>query len=46
MRILGIAALCAALSGYVFQRAEVAQTAQASMIGMPKEQVLACIGPP
>ena len=46
MRILGIVALCAALGGCAFQRAEVAQTAQASMIGMPKEQVLACMGAP
>jgi hypothetical protein len=46
MRVLGIVALCAALGGCAFQRAEVAQTAQASMIGMPKEQVLSCMGPP
>jgi hypothetical protein len=46
MRILGIVALAAALGGCAFQRAEVAQTAQASMIGMPKEQVLACMGAP
>ena len=38
MRILGIVAPCAALGGCAFQRAEVAQTAQASMIGMPKEK--------
>ena len=46
MRILGIVALCAALGGCAFQRAEVAQQAQASMIGMPREKVLACMGPP
>jgi outer membrane protein assembly factor BamE (lipoprotein component of BamABCDE complex) len=46
MRVLGIVALCAALGGCAFQRAEVAQKAQASMIGMPKEQVLACMGAP
>jgi len=46
MRILGIVALCAALGGCAFERAEVAQKAQASMIGMPKEQVLACMGAP
>lgn len=46
MRILGIVALGAALGGCAFQRAEVAQTAQASMIGMPKEQVLGCMGAP
>jgi hypothetical protein len=46
MRILGIVALCATLGGCAFQRAEIAQKAQASMIGMPREQVLACMGPP
>jgi len=46
MRILGIVALCAALGGCAIQRAQVAQEAQGSMIGMPKEQVLACMGPP
>jgi hypothetical protein len=46
MRIWGIVALCAALGGCAFERAEVAQKAQASMIGMPKEQVLACMGAP
>jgi hypothetical protein len=38
--------LGAALSGCAFQRAQIAQDAQANMIGMPKEQVLACMGPP
>ena len=46
MRILGIVALSAALAGCAIQRAQVAQEAQGSMIGMPKEQVLACMGPP
>jgi hypothetical protein len=46
MRVLGIVALCATLGGCAFERAEIAQKAQASMIGMPKEQVLACMGPP
>jgi hypothetical protein len=41
MRKWGVVALCAALSGCAFQRAEVAQTAQASMVGMTKEQILA-----
>jgi hypothetical protein len=40
MRKWGVVALCAALSGCAFQRAEVAQTAQASMVGMTKEQIL------
>ena len=46
MRELGIVALSAALAGCAIQRAQVAQEAQGSMIGMPKEQVLACMGPP
>ena len=46
MRILGIVALGVTLCGCAFRRAEVAQTAQATMIGMPKEQVLACMGAP
>jgi hypothetical protein len=46
IRILGIVVLGAALSGCAFQRAQIAQDAQANMIGMPKEQVLACMGPP
>jgi outer membrane protein assembly factor BamE (lipoprotein component of BamABCDE complex) len=46
MRILGIVALCAALGGCAFQRAEIAQDARAQMVGMTKEQVLACMGAP
>jgi hypothetical protein len=46
MRILGIVALGAALCGCAIQRAQIAQDAQANMIGMPKEQVLICMGPP
>jgi hypothetical protein len=47
MRILGIVALGAALCGCgSMQRAQIAQDAQANMIGMPKEQVLICMGPP
>jgi hypothetical protein len=46
MRILLFVALAAALGGCAIQRAQVAQEAQGSMIGMPKEQVLACMGPP
>ena len=45
MRILAIA-LCVALAGCAFQRAEIAQDARAQMVGMPKEQVLACMGAP
>lgn len=46
MRKLPILALSAALAGCAFQRAETARDAQAQMIGMPKEQVLACMGVP
>jgi hypothetical protein len=46
MRSLRIVALCAALGGCAFQRAEIAQDARAQMVGMPKEQVLACMGVP
>jgi hypothetical protein len=46
MRILGIVALAVTLAGCAFQRAQIAQDARAQMIGMPKEQVLACMGAP
>jgi hypothetical protein len=46
MRILGIVALGVALSGCAIQRAQVAQDARAQMVGMSKEQVLTCMGPP
>lgn len=34
------------LAGCAFERAKVAQDAQGSMVGLAKEQVLACMGPP
>jgi hypothetical protein len=49
MRILGIVALGAAavlLGGCAIQRAQEAQDARAQMVGMSKEQVLACMGAP
>jgi outer membrane protein assembly factor BamE (lipoprotein component of BamABCDE complex) len=46
MRVLGIVALGAALGGCAFQRAEIAQDARAQMVGMTREQVLACMGAP
>jgi hypothetical protein len=46
MRNLGIVALGAALCGCAFQRAEIAQDARAQMVGLSKEQVLACMGAP
>jgi outer membrane protein assembly factor BamE (lipoprotein component of BamABCDE complex) len=35
-----------ALAGCAVQRAQVAQDARARMVGMSKEQVLGCMGPP
>ena len=46
MRTFFITALCAVLAGCALQRAQVAQDARAQMVGMTKEQVLACMGPP
>jgi hypothetical protein len=46
MRILGIVVLCVALGGCAIQRAQVAQDARAQMVGLSKEQVLTCMGPP
>ena len=46
MRILGIVVLGAALAGCAIQRAQIAQDARAQMVGMSKEQVLTCMGPP
>lgn len=46
MRVLGIVALGAALSGCALQRAQIAQDARAQMVGMSREQVLVCMGPP
>jgi hypothetical protein len=45
-RNLKFVALCAMLGGCAFQRAEIAQDARAQMVGMAKEQVLACMGAP
>src|SRR5438034_872554 len=41
-----VAALCAGVAGCAVQRAQVAQDAQSKMVGLSKEQVLACMGPP
>ena len=46
MRKLGIVALAVAVSGCAIQRAQVAQDARVQMVGMSKEQVLVCMGPP
>ncbi|WP_334381784.1 MULTISPECIES: hypothetical protein [unclassified Bradyrhizobium] len=39
-------ALAVAVSGCAIQRAQVAQDARIQMVGMSKEQILACMGPP
>jgi len=44
--MLAPVAMLLLLAGCSFQRAQVAQDAQASMVGLPKEQILACMGPP
>ncbi len=51
MKMKGLVKLIATMSGFVVagcavQRAQVAQDAQGKMIGLTKEQVLACMGPP
>jgi hypothetical protein len=46
MRTLRVVVLGLALSGCALQRAEVAQDAREKMVGMSKEQVLACMGAP
>jgi hypothetical protein len=38
--------LCFALGGCAVQRAVVAHSAQEKMVGLSKEQILACMGPP
>jgi len=46
VRILGIVALGAALAGCATERAPVAEDARLQLVGMSKEQILACMGPP
>jgi hypothetical protein len=46
MRVIVVVVLGTALAGCAIQRAQVAQDARAQMVGMSKEQVLACMGPP
>jgi hypothetical protein len=46
MRVLGTAVLAIAVSGCAIQRAQVARDARVQMVGMSKEQVLTCMGPP
>lgn len=47
MRTILIVATCGALvAGCAVMRAKEAEQAQATMVGMSKEQILACMGPP
>lgn len=48
MRAWGYAVVAVALlvAGCALQRAQIAQNAQVKMVGLTKEQVLACMGPP
>lgn len=46
MRILGVVALSVTLAGCAIQRAQVAEDARAQLVGMSKEQILTCMGPP
>lgn len=46
MRILAIVAFGAALTGCATERAPVAEDARLQLVGMSKEQILACMGPP
>jgi hypothetical protein len=43
--VLGIGAVLV-LAGCAFERAQIAEDARGQMLGMSKEQVLACMGPP
>jgi hypothetical protein len=46
MRILAFVAVAVALGGCAIQRAQIAQDARVQMVGLTKEQVLVCMGPP
>jgi hypothetical protein len=46
MRTAVILVACLGVAACSLQRAEVAHNAQAQMVGMAKEQVLQCMGPP
>lgn len=46
MRDFVLVVVALALAGCALQRAEIAQDARAQMVGMSKEQVLACMGVP
>jgi hypothetical protein len=46
VRIIALVICCCSIAACAVQRAQVANEAQSKMIGMSKEQVLACMGPP
>jgi hypothetical protein len=46
MRFLWVVGVCLLVGGCAMQRAQVAQDARVSMVGLSKERVLACMGPP
>jgi hypothetical protein len=46
LRVLGLSAAALLLGACAIQRAQVANDAKDKMIGLTKEQVLACMGPP
>lgn len=46
MKWIALTAVCRLLGGCAIERAAVAQQAQGDMVGMSKEQILACMGPP
>jgi outer membrane protein assembly factor BamE (lipoprotein component of BamABCDE complex) len=46
MRIAHVVLIAGLCSGCAYQRAHIAGEAQNQMIGLTKEQVLACMGPP
>jgi hypothetical protein len=45
-RGFGVLPICCLLAACAIQRAQVANDAQSKMVGLSKEQVLACMGPP
>ncbi|WP_246666902.1 hypothetical protein [Bradyrhizobium guangdongense] len=45
-QVLLLILFCSVAAGCAVQRAVVAQSAQEKMVGLSKEQVLACMGPP
>jgi hypothetical protein len=46
LKMLGMLAVATCLAACAFQRAQIANGAQNQMVGLTKEQVLACMGPP